>query len=275
MCRRGRVKQAIFAFSFPPAIPLPNPIRAAKLRVLNFRPMIVGSGAISENVARVREHIARTAARARRPPGEISLVAVSKTFPVSAIRAAYDAGIRHFGENRVQEFDSKLAPLADLDATWHMIGHVQSNKARKVAELFSRVDSIDRFSTAERLDAAIAEGAAGKRLPVLIEVKLGGEQTKTGAEESVLAQLAEDVAQKCSDLDLRGLMIVPPYRDDPEQVRPYFRKLRELRDDLRRTTGLHLPTLSMGMSHDFEVAIEEGATELRLGTAIFGERQKA
>ncbi len=243
--------------------------------MLEFRPMTVGPGSISENIARVRDRIARAAELAGRRAGEITLVAVSKTFPADAVRSAYDAGVRHFGENRMQEFESKRAALADLDAAWHMIGHVQSNKARKVAEFFSRVDSVDRLSLAERLDAAIAEGAAGNRLPVLIEVNLSGEDSKSGVEESALAQLAEDVAQNCSDLELRGLMGIPPYANDPQQARPYFQKLRELRDELRRNTGLDLPTLSMGMSHDFEVAIEEGATEVRIGTAIFGERPKA
>jgi PLP dependent protein len=237
--------------------------------------MTVEAGTISENIARVRERITRAAERAGRPAEGITLVAVSKTFPADAIRAAYDAGLRHFGENRLQEFEAKRGALADFDATWHMIGHVQSNKARKAAEVFSRVDSVDRFSIAEKLDVAIAEGAAGKRLPVLIEVNLGGEQTKSGAEESTLAPLAEDIAQKCPDLELCGLMVIPPYADDPEQARSYFRRLRELRDELRVKIGLELPVLSMGMSHDFEVAIEEGATEVRLGTAIFGERAKA
>jgi PLP dependent protein len=237
--------------------------------------MTVEAGTISENIARVRERITRAAERAGRPAEGITLVAVSKTFPADAIRAAYDAGLRHFGENRLQEFEAKHAALADLEATWHMIGHLQSNKARKAAEVFSRVDSVDRFSIAEKLDVAIAEGAAGKRLPVLIEVNLGGEQTKSGAEESTLAPLAEDIAQKCPDLELRGLMVIPPYADDPEQARPYFRRLRELRDELRVKIGLELPVLSMGMSHDFEVAIEAGATEVRIGSAIFGERVRA
>lgn len=230
---------------------------------------------IAENIARVREQIARAAERAGRRAEEITLVAVSKTSPAEAIRAAYEAGLRHFGENRLQEFEAKRAALADLqEVTWHMIGHVQSNKARKVAELFGRVDSIDRFSVAEKLDAAIVEGARGERLPVLIEVKLGGEETKGGVEQAQLAQLAEDVADKCSDLELRGLMVIPPYAEDAQRARPYFRRLRELRDELQRKIGRELPVLSMGMSHDSEVAIEEGATEVRVGTAIFGERRK-
>ncbi len=236
--------------------------------------MSLEAKSVAENVADIRERIARAAERAGRRAEEITLVAVSKTFPAGAIRAAYDAGVRQFGENRVQEFEAKRAVLNDLDATWHMIGHVQGNKARKVAQLFSRVDSLDRLSTAEKLDAAVAEGAAGRRLAVLIEVKLGGEKTKTGVEQDALAQLAEDVVENCPDLELRGLMTIPPYADDPEQARPYFRKLRDLRDQLRRNIGMELPVLSMGMSHDFEVAIEEGATEIRIGTAIFGERLK-
>jgi len=231
---------------------------------------------IAENVARVRERIARAAQRAGRRSEEITLVAVSKTFPAEAIRAVYQTGVRHFGENRVQEFEAKRAALSDLrEVTWHMIGHVQSNKARKAAELFGRVDSIDRFSLAEKLDAAIAEGARGERLPVLIEAKLGGEASKSGVEEAGLAQLAEDVMQKCSDLELRGLMAIPPYFDDADRARPYFRRLRELRDELQQKIGRELPVLSMGMSHDFEVAVEEAATQVRIGTAIFGERERS
>jgi pyridoxal phosphate enzyme (YggS family) len=237
--------------------------------------MTAETKAIADNIARVTERIARAAERASRRPDEIALVAVSKTFPAEAIRAAYAAGLRHFGENRLQEFEAKRNALSDLDVTWHMIGHVQSNKARKVAELFNRVDSVDRFSIAEKLDAAAEEGAAGSQLPVLIEVKLGGEEGKSGVEETALVQLAEDVAQQCSNLQLRGLMTIPPYADDAERTRPFFRKLRELRDELQRRIRAELPVLSMGMSHDFEVAIEEGATEVRIGTAIFGARRKA
>jgi PLP dependent protein len=232
------------------------------------------TSAIAENIARVRERIARAAERAGRSVDDITLVGVSKTFPAEAVRAAYEAGVRHFGENRVQEFEAKRASLADLDATWHMIGHVQGNKARRVAEMFGRIDTIGRFSIAEKLNAAVAEGARGGRLQVLMEVKLGGEQTKSGVEEAALAQLAEDVAQQCSNLELRGLMTIPPYADDAEQARPYFRRLRELGHELAQRIGLELPALSMGMSHDFEVAIEEGATEVRIGSAIFGNRPR-
>ncbi len=237
--------------------------------------MTAKASEIAESITRVRERIARAVERAGRRADEVTLIAVSKTFPAEAVRAAYEAGVRHFGENRVQEFEAKRATLGDLNATWHMIGHVQGNKARKVAELFGRVDTIDRFSIAEKLDTAVAEGARGERLPVLIEVKLGGEQTKSGVEEAALAQLAEDVAQQCSNLELRGLMAIPPYAEDVERARPYFRRLRELREQLRRKIGRELPVLSMGMSHDFEVAIEEGATEVRIGTAIFGQRKRS
>jgi len=225
--------------------------------------------AIAANLERVRERIAHAASRAGRRADEIAIVAVSKTFPAEAIRAAYAAGLRDFGENRVQEFDAKHAKLPDLDATWHMIGHLQSNKARRAAELFDRVDSVDGVALAQKLDAATA--AEGRRLRVLIEVRLAAEETKSGVGEGDLAALAEGV-QALAHLDLLGLMTIPPYADDSALVRPYFRKLRELRDDLSCRTGRPLPVLSMGMSHDFEIAIEEGSTEIRIGTALFGER---
>lgn len=225
--------------------------------------------AIASNFARVRERVGQAAKRAGRSADEVTIVAVSKTFPSEAIRAAYDAGLRHFGENRVQEWESKRAALAQLDATWHLIGHLQSNKSRRAAYLFHRVDSVDDLALAKRLDAAAA--AEGKNLPVLIEVRLSDEITKSGIAESELASLAASIAP-FGHVDLLGLMTIPPFLDDPERVRPYFRKLRELRDEVSRHIGRKLPVLSMGMSHDFEVAIEEGATEIRAGTAIFGER---
>jgi PLP dependent protein len=225
--------------------------------------------AIAANVARVRERVAIAAERAGRRPEEITIVAVSKTFPVEAIRAAFAAGLRHFGENRVQEWESKRAAVAQLDATWHLIGHLQSNKSRRAAYLFHRVDSVDDLALAKRLDAAAA--AEGKNLPVLIEVHLGGEETKSGAAESELPSLAASIAP-FAHVDLLGLMTIPPFFDEPESARPYFRKLRALRDDVSRRLGRKLPVLSMGMTHDFEIAIEEGATEIRIGTAIFGER---
>jgi hypothetical protein len=227
---------------------------------------------LSGNLERVRERIARAAERAGRRAEEITLVAVSKTFPADAIRAAYDAGLRSFGENRVQEFEAKQPKLADLtEATWHLIGHLQSNKVRRAAHLFHQVDSIDSLALAQKLDSAAA--AESKRLPVLIEVHLGGEETKSGVAEGDLRTLAEGV-EKLPHLELRGLMTIPPYCDDPEAARPYFRKLRDLRNEISQRLGRTLPALSMGMSHDFEAAIEEGASEIRVGTALFGERSQ-
>jgi PLP dependent protein len=228
---------------------------------------------IAANLARLRDRVARAAERAGRRAEEITLVAVSKTFPVEAIRAAFHAGLRDFAENRVQEMQAKRTVLADLDVTWHFIGQLQSNKARLAAQLFDRIDSVDSLSLAQKLDAAAGE--IGKRRPVLIEIHVGGEATKSGAGEADLPALAERIAA-LPHLDLRGLMTVPPYCEDLERVRPHFRKLRELLDGLRHRFGRSYPTLSMGMSHDFEVAIEEGATEIRTGTALFGGRpQKA
>ncbi len=232
------------------------------------------AAAIAANIERVRGRVASAAARARRAADQVKIVAISKTFSADALRAAYDAGLRDFGENRVQEWESKRAQLGDLadkDATWHMIGHVQGNKAARVAQLFHRVDSLDRLAVAQKLDSAAA--SQQKRLPVLIEVHLGGEESKTGVAEADLAALAEATAA-LTHLDLQGLMTIPPYFDDVERVRPYFRKLRELRADLSARLGRELPVLSMGMSHDFEVAIEEGATEVRIGSAIFGAREQ-
>jgi PLP dependent protein len=273
--------------------------------VVESRAMATEKSAIAGNLERVRERVARAAGRAGRRAEDVIIVAVSKTFPFQAIRAAYDAGLRHFGENRVQEWESKQARVADLDATWHLIGHLQSNKARRAARLFDRVDSVDSLALAEKLDAAVAEGAEaeaaqlisseksrrhalrlvsgqagatkngatkGERLQVLIEVRLGEEISKSGVAEADLPMLAEGAAG-LTHLELLGLMTIPPFLDDPEGVRPYFSKLRGLREDLVRRVGRPLPVLSMGMSHDFEIAVEEGATEIRVGTALFGERQ--
>jgi pyridoxal phosphate enzyme (YggS family) len=230
-----------------------------------------GVGDVAANLARVRERIARAAERAGRRVDEVSLVAVSKTFSVDAVRAAHEAGVRHFGENRVQEMDAKRSKLANLDAIWHFIGHLQSNKARLATQLFDRLDSLDSLSLAQKLDSAARD--QGKRLPVLIEVHLGGEVTKSGIADAGLPALAEGVAALLN-LELRGLMAVPPHSEDAEMVRPYFRQLRALRDTLSHRLSRQFPVLSMGMSHDFEVAIEEGATEIRVGTAIFGARSK-
>jgi pyridoxal phosphate enzyme (YggS family) len=224
---------------------------------------------IAANIGRVYERIAKAAGHAGRPAAEITLVGISKTFPAESIRDAYTAGLRHFGENRVQEWESKQSAVADLQATWHFVGHLQSNKSRRAVHLFGRVDSVDTAGLAQKLHAAASD--EGKRLPILIEVCLGDEPTKSGVRESDLFSLAEAVLA-LSHLELLGLMTIPPYFDDPEQVRPYFRRLRELRDGLSQTLNSPLRVLSMGMSHDFEIAIEEGATEIRIGTGIFGGR---
>lgn len=230
----------------------------------------IETSSIAANLERVGERVRSAAERAGRSVDEITIVAVSKTFPAETIRAAHEAGLRHFGENRIQEFEAKQATqLGFADAVWHFIGHLQSNKVRRAVHLFDRIDSIDGSGLAHRVDAASAEDV--KRLPVLIEVRLSNEEAKSGVRESELRALAEAI-RKLPHVELHGLMTVPPYADNPESARPYFRKLRQLRDGLRRDLGLELPFLSMGMSHDFEVAIEEGATEIRIGTALFGER---
>src|ERR1700730_16173475 len=231
--------------------------------------MRVEASSIAANLERLYERVARAAQQAGRSADEITLVAVSKTFGAEAIRAAYEAGLRHFGESRVQEWGSKQPQLTDLEATWHLIGHLQSNKARRAVHLFDRADSVDSLALAQKLDSAAAD--EGKRLPILIEVRLGDEATKSGVAESDLHSLAEAVVA-LPHLDLQGLMTIPPFFPEAERLRPYFRNLRELRDRLSSALARPLPLLSMGMSHDFDVAIEEGSTEIRVGTAIFGER---
>jgi PLP dependent protein len=233
--------------------------------------------AVAENIAQIHKRIAAAAGRANRSPAEITLMGVSKTFPIASIREAYAAGLRVFGENRVQEFAEKAPTVHDLpDAKWHLIGHLQTNKAGRAVELFDAVDSVDSVRMAEKLDG-VAQ-SSGKTLEVLIEVNVGGEAAKSGVapNSDQLEQILQG-ASRWGNLKIQGLMTVPPYSEDPEGSRPYFRQLREMRD---RLAALALPevgmgTLSMGMSHDFEVAIEEGATCVRVGTAIFGERAKA
>jgi PLP dependent protein len=229
---------------------------------------------IAENLAQVRERVAAAVKRSGRSEAEVALMAVCKTFPAEAIREAYAAGQRLFGENRVQEFQEKAPKVADLAGLeMHLIGHLQSNKANKAAELFQAVDSVDSLKLAERLNAPTEKFR--KKLPVLIEVNVGGEEAKSGvgasADEIGAILLA---APSLANLEFRGLMTVPPFTDDPEGARPYFRKLRELRDEVAKQQGIRLDVLSMGMSHDFEVAIEEGSTCVRVGTAIFGVRPK-
>jgi PLP dependent protein len=231
---------------------------------------------IAENLAEVRQRITAAARRAGRDPAGITLMAVSKTFPAQRIRETYDAGIRVFGENRVQEFSGKSGQLIDLKyADWHMIGHLQSNKAAAAAELFTAVDSVDSLKLAEKLNAAAEK--LTKKLRVLIEINVGGESAKSGlAPDSAQLEALLVTAPGLEHIEFRGLMTIPPFAEDVDEARPYFRKLRELRDQIaaRNLPSIRMDTLSMGMSHDFEVAIEEGSTCVRVGTAIFGERTK-
>ncbi len=226
---------------------------------------------IAGNIAHVRERIAEACRRAGRSPDSVRLIAISKTVPAERIREAYDAGIRDFGENRVQEAASKRPALSDLTATWHLVGHLQSNKAKPARDLFHWIHSLDSARLADRLDKVSVCG--GDKLPVLIEVNLGGEESKGGVRENEVLPLVEE-ASAFETLEVRGLMAIPPFFDDPAQARPYFRRLRELAREISKHNlpRVSLQELSIGMSHDFEVAVEEGATMVRVGTAIFGPR---
>ena len=219
---------------------------------------------IAANLRDVQGRIARACERSHRSPGEITLVVVTKEVEVSAIRAAFDCGIRDFGENRVQEAEDKIAQLSDLkpDVTWHMVGHLQSNKARTAVELFDIIHSIDSVRLAE-----ILSRRAEKTFPVLLQVNVSGEATKGGFVMGEIVNAVNEI-KRLPNLKVMGLMTIAPLAADPEEVRPVFRKLRELRD------SLGLEHLSMGMTDDFEVAVEEGATMLRVGRAIFGERRQ-
>jgi PLP dependent protein len=215
-----------------------------------------------ENLEEIHARMEKAAARSGRKRADITLLAVSKTFPASALIEAYDAGIRDFGENYVQEFEVKRPQLGPMeDARFHLIGHLQSNKSRKAAELFQAVQTVDSAKLARRLSEC------GRPLAVMIEVKLSGEESKHGVAPEEIEPLAAAIRQM-PNLNLQGLMTMPPWSEDQEQSRPYFARLREL--------GLkhNLPKLSMGMSNDFEAAIEEGATHVRIGTALFGSRKK-
>jgi len=233
---------------------------------------------IAANIARIRDRIHAAAARAGRDPNEITLMAVSKTFPAEAIRAAYEVGLRTFGENRVQEFAEKVDATRLLaGASFHLIGHLQSNKAAKAMELFDAVDSVDSLRLAIKLDAAARQ--VKKTVDILVEVNVGDEAAKSGLPPNLAHQEWKqlmDQVPNLSNLKVRGLMCIPPHTDDPNGARPYFRKLRELRDAIAalHLTNVEMTTLSIGMSHDFEAAIEEGSTCVRLGTAIFGDRPK-
>ena len=217
---------------------------------------------LEQRLAEIKRRMAKAAERAGRDPAEVTLIAVTKIFPASVIRDAYALGLRDFGENYVQEFEGKLPAVSDLaGARFHLIGHLQANKSRRAAEIFQTVQTVDSAKLARRLNAD------GHVLDVLLEVKLSAEQAKSGAAPEDLAVVLPAV-RDCANLHLLGLMTMPPWSEDQEQSRPYFRRLR----DLAREHGLK--HLSMGMSNDFEAAIEEGATFVRVGTALFGRRPR-
>jgi PLP dependent protein len=236
--------------------------------------VVVALMSLAENISRLRERVDSAAQRSGRRPEEISLMAVTKTVSNPRIVEAYDAGIRIFGENRIQEFAGKIEVVRNLhDAEWHMIGHLQTNKATKATELFGYIDSVDSVRLARKLNTAASE--LGKKLPVLIEINIGGEEAKSGlAPDSAELQELLNSVPDLPFLEFRGLMTVPPYSESPGESRPYFRKMCQLFAHLssRKLPAIQMDVLSMGMSHDFEVAIEEGSTCVRIGTAIFGER---
>jgi pyridoxal phosphate enzyme (YggS family) len=232
-----------------------------------------GSDELRERLAEVRRRIEASARSVGRDPSEIKLICVSKTHPPEVLRRVIEAGASDLGENRVQEADAKIREVGREQARWHLIGHLQANKARRAVLLFDVIHSLDSESLAHRLDHLCQE-VGREALPVLIQVDLGGEATKSGISEEDLPGLIEAVGA-CERLRLTGLMTLPPFLEDAQLVRPYFRRLRELRDELRERGVFSggAGELSMGMSHDYEVAIEEGATMVRVGTAIFGERR--
>ena len=222
---------------------------------------------IQDRLLRVRERIRAAAVRAGRDASSVTLVAVSKMIPVGVIREALSAGVTILGENRVQEAQDKIAALPG-QATWHLVGHLQTNKAKIAVQLFEMIHSLDSLRLAEALDRSGQQ--AGRTVRCLVEVNLGGEESKSGTTEEGVRPLLE-AAERLPHVRIEGLMTIPPFLPDPEQVRPFFRRLRNLRDKLAGE-GFHQAELSMGMTHDFEVAIEEGTTMVRIGAAIFGPR---
>lgn len=227
---------------------------------------------LAARLTSIRARIAAAAKSCRREPGEVTLIAISKTHPASAIRRVIEFGALDIGENRVQEAEGKIAEIGRDAARWHLVGHLQANKARRAVNLFDVIHSLDSLELARRLDR-LCEEEGREKLAVLVQVDLGHEETKSGIDESELTHLVEELGP-LHRLELTGLMTLPPFFDDGEQSRPFFRRLRELRDALaaRGAFGGGKGELSMGMTNDFEVAIEEGATMVRVGTAIFGER---
>jgi pyridoxal phosphate enzyme (YggS family) len=229
-------------------------------------------GDLAARFADVKTRIETAAKGCGRSPEEVTLIAISKTHPASLISSLIELGATDLGENRVQEAEGKIPEVGRTRARWHLVGHLQANKARRALHLFDVIHSLDSIDLARRLDRLCGE-AGRQSVPVLIQVDLGQEETKSGIDERELPQLAETV-QRLERLKLIGLMTLPPFFEDPKQARPYFRRLRQLRDELASSGsfGQERGELSMGMTHDFEVAIEEGATMVRVGTAIFGER---
>src|ERR1051325_2636697 len=228
---------------------------------------------LATRLAAIRARIVATAKSCRREADEVRLIAISKTHPASVIKRVIEFGALDIGENRVQEAEGKIADVGRHAARWHLVGHLQANKARRAVNLFDVIHSLDSLDLDQRLDRLCIREAVVKKLAVLIQVDLGHEETKSGIDESELTHLVEGLGPLCR-LEFTGLMTLPPFFDDPEQSRPFFRRLRELRDELnqRGAFGDRTGELSMGMTHDFEVAIEEGATMVRVGTAIFGAR---
>jgi pyridoxal phosphate enzyme (YggS family) len=227
---------------------------------------------LAERLAGVRARISAAAEKCGRPAGEVTLIAISKTHPASAIKALIELGATDIGENRVQEAEEKINEVGRHQVRWHLVGHLQANKARRAVNLFDVIHSLDSIDLARRLDRLCGEEGR-KSLAVLIQVDLGHEETKSGIDETALPQLVEEM-RALNRLDCVGLMTLPPFFENPEDSRPFFRRLRELRDELgaQGVFGDRKGELSMGMTHDFAVAIEEGATMVRIGTAIFGER---
>ena len=231
---------------------------------------------IGRRRARILEAITAAAAKVGRRPEDVTLMAVTKGHDAETVRNAARAGLVVFGENRVQEGSAKIAALGSefSGLTWRLIGPLQTNKAKTALQWFSAVESLDRERLAVRLEGLLAEEEPGRRLPVLLEINVGGEVSKSGAPPDEASRLLEAVVA-CPHLEPRGVMAVPPFDEDPEKSRPHFRRLVEIREGLSRRFGLALPEISMGMSHDYAVAVEEGATEVRVGTALFGPREAA
>jgi pyridoxal phosphate enzyme (YggS family) len=227
------------------------------------------NNSFTENWLKLQDSITRATQRSGREAASVTLIGVTKTHPTETVDFALRSGLQHVGENKVQEARGKIEQIG-ARGIWHLVGHLQSNKAKLAAHLFDQVDSIDSLEIAQTLHQHAAE--LGKHLPVLLQVNVAGESQKFGLRPGETAAVAEAVNQ-LSSLELRGLMTIPPLAEEAEESRRYFRELRELRDQVEKETGLHLPELSMGMSHDYEIAIEEGSTQIRVGTSLFGTRQ--